>query len=533
MNQRPFLKTWLFATLLLAILGGGLALRLPGLSLRPMHTDEAIHGEKLRELFDTGHYTYNPQEYHGPTIYYFTLPILRLGGARTSGDIQNETPLRLAITLFGAGLIALLALIADGLGRRTVLAAAALTALSPAMVFYSRYYIQEIPLVFFTFAAIVCGWRYTRYKHFIWALLAGLFLGLMHATKETSVIAYGSMGGAALLTMLWSRQIDGHKLDLRKYCHRWHVIGAAKVALVVAILFLTAFLSNPKATLDMMRAMLVYIGRGGTGDSSTNGAAVHNHPWFYYLKILTWYHEAAGPWWSEALIVALAAAGIIFALLPRGSRLGANRSLARFLAFYTILMTTVYSVIPYKTPWCLLSFLHGMILMAGLGAAGLWRRAPGWAGRAGLAAVLLAAGWNLGAQAWRGSFKFYADPRNPYVYAHTTPNLLKMVKRIEDISRISPSGDKTVVKMIVPGSDFWPLPWYLRHFRYVGGYADVPEDTDAPLIVAGPALQETIEKKQHDCYMVEYYGLRPDVLLMLMIRNDLWEKYLATQAKPK
>lgn len=533
MMQSQKLKTALFAALMLAILGGALALRLPSLSQRPMHTDEAIHADKLCTLLNSGRYIYNPYEYHGPTIYYFALPILWLSGAHTSGDIQSETPLRLVPALFGAGLIVLLLLIGDGLGWRAVLAAAALTALSPAMVFYSRYYIQEMLLVFFTFAAIAAAWRYTRHLHFAWALLAGLFLGLMHATKETSVIAYGAMGGAALLTMLWSRQVDGHKLRLRKYWRHWHVGGTVTVSVAVAVLFLTAFLSNPKATFAIVRSMLVYIGRGGTGDSSTNGAAVHNHPWFYYLKMLSYYHNAAGPWWSEGLILLLALAGIIFALRPRDARLGANLSLARFLAFYTILLTTIYSVIPYKTPWCLVSFLHGMILMAGLGAANLWRRAPGWAGRAVLAALLLAGAWNLGAQAWRGAIKFSADPRNPYVYAHTTPNLLKMVKRIQDIAQISPTGDKTVIKAIVPNADYWPLPWYLRHFRYVGFYGAMPDEPDAPLIIAGPTVQEAIENKQRDCYMVEYYGLRPDVLLTLMIRNDLWEKYLATQAKPK
>ena len=43
----------------------------------------------------------------------------------------------------------------------------------------------------------------------------------------------------------------------------------------------------------------------------------------------------------------------------------------RFLGFYTLLMATAYSVIPYKTPWCLLGFLHGMVLLAGIGAVRL------------------------------------------------------------------------------------------------------------------------------------------------------------------
>ena len=40
-------------------------------------------------------------------------------------------------------------------------------------------------------------------------------------------------------------------------------------------------------------------------------------------------------------------------------------------------MLVVYSAIPYKTPWCLLGFLHGMILLAGVGAVVLVRSARG------------------------------------------------------------------------------------------------------------------------------------------------------------
>ncbi|HEX2974040.1 MAG TPA: hypothetical protein VHP11_17035, partial [Tepidisphaeraceae bacterium] len=44
-----------------------------------------------------------------------------------------------------------------------------------------------------------------------------------------------------------------------------------------------------------------------------------------------------------------------------------------FLASYTVLLTAAYSAVPYKTPWCLLGFLHGMILLAAVGAVALIR----------------------------------------------------------------------------------------------------------------------------------------------------------------
>ena len=67
-----------------------------------------------------------------------------------------------SVGIFGVGLILLLALVADGLGRRATVCAALLTAISPAMVFYSRYYIHEMLLVFFTAWTFVCFWRYAN-----------------------------------------------------------------------------------------------------------------------------------------------------------------------------------------------------------------------------------------------------------------------------------------------------------------------------------------------------------------------------------
>ena len=35
----------------------------------------------------------------------------------------------------------------------------------------------------------------------------------------------------------------------------------------------------------------------------------------------------------------------------------------------------------------------------------------------------------------------------------------------------SPQRDmNTLVKIIAPDSDYWPLPWYLRRFKHVGWY---------------------------------------------------------------
>ena len=51
-----------------------LAFRLPQLDRRPMHNDEGLNAMKFRSLWVTNDYTYDPTEFHGPTLPYATLP---------------------------------------------------------------------------------------------------------------------------------------------------------------------------------------------------------------------------------------------------------------------------------------------------------------------------------------------------------------------------------------------------------------------------------------------------------------------------
>ncbi len=89
----------------------------------------------------------------------------------------DEVQLRLVTVLFGLGLILLLPLERMGLAAARPFAPEFLTAVSPAMVFYSRYFIHEILLVFFTLLALAASWRYTQNSKLGWALLTGAAVG--------------------------------------------------------------------------------------------------------------------------------------------------------------------------------------------------------------------------------------------------------------------------------------------------------------------------------------------------------------------
>jgi len=509
-----------FAVSLLTATGVALVLRLPGLNLRPMHGDEAVHAVRFNELWTTGQHSYDSREYHGPTLNYLTLPVVWLSGAKDFTRTEAAT-YRLVPALFGVGLIPLLWLLRDGVGRPATLIAGLLTAVSPAMVFYSRYYIQETLLVFFSLLVLAAGWRFAQSGRIGWAVLAGAGMGLMQATKETCVIALAAMAGALAVTALWHRRtISAGSFRARRLVTA--AILAILVGATVSVLLFSGLLTNPQGALDAWRAYPTYLGRAAEG-------GVHDRAWSYYLRLLLYTHYAPGPHWSEALIVALAVIGAVAAATGRGL-VEENVPLVRFIGVYTLLLTAVYSAIPYKTPWCLLGFLHGMILLAGVGAIAVlrWLNRPAVQATAG--AVLLAGVGHLCWQVNEGNWRFYSDPRNPYVYAHPGNDVARLADLVEKLARVHPDRDRMLVRVL--GPDYWPLPWYLRRLQRVGYWETIPLEPDAPVLITAGDLQPVLDGRLRDAYFTCFYGLRPDVTLAVYVERQLWDDCRSTLAAP-
>ena len=536
------------ALAVLLVITGALALRVPKLDTRPLHNDEAVNAIKVSELWGHGRYKYDPDEYHGPTLHYATLPFLWLSGARNSDELRDAT-LRLAPVVFGVALILLLFLFVDGLSRHALMWAALFTAISPAMVFYSRYFIHEMLLVFFTALTLGAGWRYFQARlasrdgraalssprrepsaafHASrrvedsrglsaagWAVMAGSGLGLMFATKETFVLTLAAMVLPGVITAWWTMPKDSRLQNLRMLWNWKHAALAFIAAFTVWLLFFSSFFTNFTGLLDSVRTYLPWIKRAG-------GHSPHIHPWSFYLERLAWFHPAKGPVWSEALILLLAAMGAVMAFVRRSP-------LQLFLALYTIALAAIYSVISYKTPWCLLNFYFGMILLAGVGAAALVDFFRARQIKVIIVIVLLGLGAQLTWQSWRANFIYASDRRNPYVYAQTVPDLLNLVQRTEGVARIAPTGYETVIKVIAPESDYWPLPWYLRRFQNIGWYDKLPDDPFAPIVVVSSQVDAQLDEKSgRKWIMVGLTELRPGKFFEQYVELELWKKYVET-----
>jgi uncharacterized protein (TIGR03663 family) len=305
--------------------------------------------------------------------------------------------------------------------------------------------------------------------------------------------------------------------------------SAAVAAICVAVLFFSSFFTNWAGVLDSFRAYATYFSRAGSNQ-------LHIHPWFYYLNALVYSKATTGPFWTEAFIVVLAVIGVLLIILRKG--IGKfDRRLLDFLIIYTAVSLVVYSAIPYKTPWCLLGFYHGMILLAGVGVAALINLSGRLLTRVIFIALFVTLAMDLGLQAILVSFARDVDYSNPYVYAHPTADVLKVAESIEQVSKAHPAGNQMTVLVVCPQGDYWPLPWYLRSFENVGWYNDVNEiKSPAPVVIAAAQLEAELITKLYDLsppgqknlyvpLFDNYIELRPQVELRGYITKDLWDKW--------
>ncbi|OVE76766.1 hypothetical protein BVX97_00520 [bacterium E08(2017)] len=507
----------------LAILVLAIVFRSYELGERVLHNDEANQMVRAGRLIDKGEYIYDPVEHHGPTLYYLSLGAAVFSGGNDFAS-TTESSFRVIPAIFGIGLVLLLLTLRRELGWASVNAAAFLTAVSTCMVYYSRFYIQETLLVFFTFGSIVCGWRYFQSRNTWWAVGAGVCIGLMHATKETCVIAYAAMAAAFVVAVIWSKGIKLDKSDLDKLHVHLPVLVAA--ALVVSIVLFSSFFTNWRGVWDSVATYQIYFERGGGHNTD------HVHPLYYYLQILT-YVKNGGLEWSEGIILIMGLVGIVMVLLKARCLHAVDTGFARFMVVYTLLMTFVYSYIDYKTPWCMMSFLHGWIVLGGIGAAGMWALLGTWPLRTVWCVGMLLPVYNLAEQTCRATFRYGADKRNPYAYSHTVTDFLNLADRIDSIAEISPEQKDMLIVVVTNQQDAWPLPWYLRKYARKGFWnsvSDVPgEIKNPPIVVSSLDKEGEIDAYLGDSYQSEYWGLRNEVLLSLHIRRDLWDKFMETR----
>ena len=530
-------KNWQIASL--TILAVAAFLRFYDLDLVPLHHDEGVNGNFLVRLVREGAYEYDPANYHGPTLYYFsaiipwTLRFLFGISAQNTYGLTTSS-IRLIPVLFGLGTVLLALQLRRRLGMVGALTAAGLIALSPGAVYLSRYFIHETLFVFFTLGIVVALLDFYDDGHPVYLLLAAISAALLFATKETAIISVGVLF-IAFITMHFYHWFHvqqlrdnrnrgrGKKGESDELRHRrsfsqiyvnvsgrvggtnrliiW-ALAAMGVFIGLNVLFYSSFFTNyPKGVTDALKTFEFW---------TKTGREAHVHDWTTYLRWL-------GRQESPLLFLGTIGAAVVVAR-PRNL-------FALFCALWAFGLIAAYSLIAYKTPWLTLNFIVPLALIGGY-AVQYVSKIP-WIQSRDVIVLLVLAVAISGFLTIDLNFRNYDNdkPSYVYVYAHTHRETLKLVEEINRIAKETGHGGQMGITIVSP--DYWPLPWYLRDYARVGYHGRIT-DTNEPVIIASETQRAEVQERFGFRYQLlstfnpsGTFVLRPGVKLLLFMRRDL------------
>ncbi|MBI4329446.1 MAG: TIGR03663 family protein, partial [Chloroflexi bacterium] len=177
---------------------GAAVLRFWDLGSRAFHHDEGIHAYYTWLLAAHGIFRHDPLM-HGPFQFIATAGLFKIFG-------DSDTTARLLPAILGTAAVAAPLLLRPYLGRLGALATAALLAVSPAMLYFSRFFRNDADVVLWSLLLVWAIFRYldTRRHRYLYASVT--VLALSFATKEITYIhllTFGSFLAILALPDLW------------------------------------------------------------------------------------------------------------------------------------------------------------------------------------------------------------------------------------------------------------------------------------------------------------------------------------------
>lgn len=498
MAERPFDRRAIRWLAVLALVALAAALRLSALELRPPHHDEGVNGWFVEKLRRDGHYAYDPGNYHGPSYFY----LLTASRAAFGFGLWQ---LRLPGAVIGVALCLTPLLLRRRMGWGPALAAGALLATSPTLVYYARYAIHETLLVGLGLLVAACMLRWADRGGVGWLIGGAAALAGMIATKETTIL-FLAVSGAWLLGEIVVESWRARRFTVLGRAGAWSwrasAVALAMVGVMAAIhvALFTGFLQQPGALGDQLaRSFEAYFLWQETG----TGHSGHEKDGCYYLHLGARY---------ELVLYALAAVGLVAGFRQRWVR---GPGLVGFG------LCAAYSCVAYKMPWLPMSWLVLLALPAAHGLSLLVRvMRDEVAARCGLGhAVALALVPALVITA-RSSFLRPADEREHLAYVHTHPDYWSWFGLIEaGAARV---GRQRLV-VAVEHDATWPLPWSLHPYPRTRWSASGDED----VILAASSRVAAVEERLRRDYLWREVRVRGSAEpARLYLRRGLYARVL-------
>ncbi len=459
------------------IVAVALVLRVALLGMKPAHFDEGVNGWFVDQMTRTGYYHYDPTNFHGPLHFYVLFVAQTLFG-------RNEWALRLPLALVSTACVAMMLAFRAYFGERTCRIAAVCMAVSPAFVFYGRDAIHETWFVFFLLLTVwgLGGLCHFGTRRFLWAAGAGI-TGLV-LTKETYIIHAIALASGYGVLRWWERYSPSAPFTPAP--RQWttnDLLRTCAICLGVIVLFYTGFLLD-WSSLGGLAISLVAWAQTGMGGHTGH----EKEPW-YWLTLMSIYE------WP-ALLGFVASIGL--------ARRGARRTL-RWFALFGAAAFFAYSIVAYKTPWCIIAIIWPFYFVFGAAVVQAADYLDRWiVGIAAAVVIAVSATTSL-----RLNFRDFTDENEHYAYVQTRLDINKLM----DPLRTLVARDRTNYHLpgyIVLG-DVHPLPWLLGDFTQVniGNLTDLPDDVSkGEFFVVAEEYQEEIERTLRGIWFREKITIR-------------------------
>ena len=433
---------------------------------RTFHPDEANQAFTTGRLLETGCYAYQPQDHHGPTLYYAAAALQKAAGhadtASLDGTLLRCTPLVFAALALVFGFAAL-----KRLTKRVVpgLVFALLLGTAPFFAFFATDFIQEVLLTCFLLMMFWAGAGYLhpgkKWKTGTWALFFGTAAGLAFATKETCLISFAAAALAAAPFL--ATRVTKDLLRARVRDGVLVVLGFLIVSFILYSDFGRDFHGVYNA---FVAAPLSYLGRAAGDAAASTGANWHVHPWWQYLRWL-------GVRTPGLLVLFLLAGAAAWTLRRRTAESTFNAF--RFAFLDALATLALYSLIPYKTPWCAVQIEAPLALAATLGLVCAAEALPRV--HALPLAVLPALLLSVHVPALVHMNRAPDDTANPCNYAAASPEVKELAATVSAAMASATNHEPRAtnhalpfIAVALPAADTWPFPWYNRPFERQTGY---------------------------------------------------------------
>ncbi len=456
----------------LLIWGGLIAiaafLRLYDLGSRPFHHDESQDAYfSFTFEKDPGSYEYNPL-LHGPFRFYMTGAIYKILG-------DSDFTARLAPALMGIALVALPYLLRRQLGRTAALSAGVILAVSPSILYYSRFAREDIYLAAVSLAFAVACFRFLHKPRTLTLCAIFGLVSIAFSIKESGIVMVGiaAMFFATAGLVQSVRASDWRQGEIvgaaRAVGWTGWVYAISTMIVIYALLFTqfftntecttTATAGNPAHPTNCLNGVFYGIEYWRAQQDVARGA---DKAWLYPTIIF-------GNEWPALL---LAGVGTVFAFRrPTTLRLFLVWMFAGTLAFYCWGSE--------RFAWLVVHPLVPMILLAGLGFQVLWRLRSRGARTAAMVAVALGAVYMVAAS-YSANAKQGANPANLLVSTQSSTQVKQISDQVHALNRKLKADDKPELGITIDSSEgaTFPYAWYFRNDQV--GYIDMTQDNYTP-----------------------------------------------------